>query len=186
MDVIISVGVLLALLAGAVALGLELGKPVHRAVRERIAIEASEDSYIKNGSDIIWYSDDKSTQKAAVYGQSGDGNFGGDVTAGGWITISAQTAFSVVNALPITPTGTYMPLTSATAVTCSTTTCIADGTPAGQLLLLENQNASSIIGIDATGANVECGATDVTLGPTDMLLLVWNATDWICLSNRDN
>lgn len=110
----------------------------------------------------------------------------GDTTVADDLRIAAQTAFSLVADLPITPTGTYLPLTSAAAVTCSTTLCVVSGTVAGELLILENQNASDAIIIDGTGANVECGSSDITLGATDNLTLLWNGTDWLCISNRDN
>lgn len=47
-------------------------QPEARSVRERIAIEASEDSYIKYGSDLYFYSDNKSTQKLQIEGSTGN------------------------------------------------------------------------------------------------------------------
>lgn len=112
-------------------------------------------------------------------------NVDGTATMGEWLNIGAQTAISVTAGAVITPTGTYQPLTSAAAVTCDTTTCIFTGTTAGDLLLLENQNASDTITIDGTGGTVECKA-DVVLGAGDTLLLFWDGADWQCISNYDN
>ena len=85
----------------------------------------------------------------------------------------------------ITPTGTLQPLTSASGVTTSTSTAIANGTTAGDVLILRNANASDTITIDGTGGNVEC-KTDKVLGAQDTLTLIWNGSDWVCLSLSDN
>jgi len=85
----------------------------------------------------------------------------------------------------ITPTGTYQVITSTAAVTTSTTTAIANGGETGDLLILRNANASNAITIDGTGGNVEC-KSDVALGAGDTLLLIWNGSDWNCLSSYDN
>jgi hypothetical protein len=108
----------------------------------------------------------------------------GDTTVAADLTVSPVTAISVTAGAIITPTGIYQPLTSAAAVTTSTTTPIAAGTT-GQLLLLENQNASDVITIDGTGGTVECKA-NVALGAGDTLLLIYDGADWQCLSSYDN
>jgi hypothetical protein len=113
-----------------------------------------------------------------------------DVAAGdvflsnGWVNLAANT-FIVTDTLPITPTGTFMSLSSTTAAACSTSNCIEDGTTVGDLLILQNTNASDAITIDGTGGNVECKA-DVILGAQDTLWLMWNGDDWICLATYDN
>ncbi|MBM4467440.1 MAG: hypothetical protein FJ014_18105 [Chloroflexi bacterium] len=67
---LIGLAVVLALVAVAVFVaGCE--RPEVQAVRERACIYAKCDSYIALGADILWYSDDRSTLKAAVYGDSG-------------------------------------------------------------------------------------------------------------------
>ena len=115
----------------------------------------------------------------------------GDVTAsalvdvGTWLNLTAATTISVTAGAIITPAGTYQPLTSGSAVTCSTSSCIADGTRTGDLLVLINNNASDVITIDGTGANVEL-KTDVALGAGDTITLIWAGSDWYGLSNRDN
>ena len=108
----------------------------------------------------------------------------GDLTLAADVVVSPVTAISLTAGAIITPTGIYQPLTSAAAVTCSTTTCIAAGAT-GQLLILENQNASDAITIDGTGGTVECKA-DAVLAAGDTLTLIFDGTDWICLSGYDN
>lgn len=113
------------------------------------------------------------------------GDVTGDLTNSTFLNLTAQTAISVTAAGTITPTGTYQPLTSGSAVTTSTSAAVSDGSVTGALLLLENQNAADVIIVDGTGGNVECKA-DVALGAGDTLLLIWNGTDWYCLSGYDN
>lgn len=115
----------------------------------------------------------------------GSATFVGLADVGTYVNLSAQTAISVTADAIITPTGTYQVLESAGAVTCNTTTCIWDGTRVGDLLILRNSNAANAITIDGTGANVECKA-NVALGAGDTLILIWNGSDWNCLSGYDN
>lgn len=67
------------------------------AARERIAIDAREDSYVYNGADIVWYSDNHSTQKMSIDGATGnlDGegtaNFAGAVTLQSSLTVPTDT-----------------------------------------------------------------------------------------------
>lgn len=96
-----------------------------------------------------------------------------------------QTAEVVSGGSTIVPTGTWQPISSTGVVTCSTSTCITAGTQDGQLLILQNVNASDTITIDGTGGNVEC-KSDVVLGTFDTLTLVWNGADWYCISYYDN
>lgn len=138
-----------------------------------------------NGSDIIVYSDAGSSQTLSLDGATGDINSEGDLNLADWMTIEVQTAISVTAGAIITPTGTYQPLTSAAAVTTSTSAAIQNGTTDGQLLILRNDNAADTITIDGTGGNVECKA-DVVLGAEDTLTLIWNSADWVCLSGYDN
>jgi len=107
-----------------------------------------------------------------------------DLSVTDWLQIDAQTAISVTAGAIITPTGTYQPLESASAVTCSTSTCVADGATAGDLLILINTNASDAITIDGTGANVEC-ASDIAMAAGETITLLWDGTDWQCLANFD-
>lgn len=108
----------------------------------------------------------------------------GDTTCAADIVASPVTAISLTAGAVITPTGTYQPLTSAAHYTTSTTTPIWPGTT-GQLLILENRNASTAITIDGTGGTVDCKA-DIVLQAADTLLLIYDGAKWQCLSNYDN
>jgi hypothetical protein len=55
----------------ALALGLAACQGEERAVRERIAIDARSDSYFYNGADLIFYSDDHSTDTITLDGGEG-------------------------------------------------------------------------------------------------------------------
>jgi len=114
-----------------------------------------------------------------------DLNAGSTVDVGTWLNFSAQTTLAIGADETITPTGTYQVITSTEAITCDTTTCIADGGETGDVLILRNGNAADAITIDGTGANVECKA-NVALGASDTLMLIWNGSDWNCLANYDN
>lgn len=105
----------------------------------------------------------------------------GDLTADDWLILTPSTVISVTSGGIITPTGTLQGLTSASAVTTSTSTAIANGTTSGQLLILFNKNASDAITIDGAGANVECGGNQA-IGATDTLVLHWQTDDWECVA----
>ena len=71
--------VLLALLVVLVGVG----------ARERIALNASEDSWINYGADIIWYSDYLSTETATIEGSAGNASFDGTLNADGAATLNS-------------------------------------------------------------------------------------------------
>ncbi len=100
------------------------------------------------------------------------------------VIMGAQTTFSVVQGVPITPTGMYQPLTSS-PVSPDLTSDIAAGTTIGEMLVLHNINATRIITVDGTGGTVECKA-NISLAAQDTLMLFWNGADWVCLSSFDN
>lgn len=125
------------------------------------------------------------TSNFTVSGSTGAAATASSMGIGTWVKLGSQSAISVTAGMTITPTGTYQSLTSDGAKTCSTTTCIANGTTAGDLLILRNANASDVITIDGTGGNVEC-KTDKALGAQDTLTLIWNGSDWVCLALSDN
>jgi hypothetical protein len=110
---------------------------------------------------------------------------GAQLDINNWLNWSARPSVTMAAGSTITPGGTYQQLTSASAVSTSTSTAIANGAEAGDLLLLRNANAVDAITVDGTGANVEC-KTDKALGPGDTLMLIWNGADWNCLSLADN
>jgi len=113
------------------------------------------------------------------------GALSGKLTLATWLNVTSQTPVVVSAGSTITATGTLQPLTSTGVVAGSTSNAIANGTTAGDLLILRNANASDAITIDGTGANVEC-KTDKALGAQDTLTLMWNGSDWVCLSLSDN
>lgn len=126
------------------------------------------------------------TSSGGLSSGAGDLSTGtGQLDVGAWVNLSAGTAISVTAGAIITPTVTFQPLTSGSAVTTSTTTAIANGSEVGNLLILINNNASDTITIDGTGANVEC-KTDKVLGAKDTLTLIWGTADWYCLALHDN
>lgn len=108
-----------------------------------------------------------------------------DLVVGDWAILTPSTTLTITAGGIITPTGTYQPISSSTAVTTSTTTAVADGAATGSFLVFRNANASNAIIIDGAGANVECGG-NVTLGANDTLSLIWNGSDWVCIALRDN
>jgi len=99
--------------------------------------------------------------------------------------LGAQTSFSVTTGIPITPTGRYQPIVSIAQIAAGGTSDIAAGTTVGEMLMLHNINATQIITVDGTGLSVEC-KTDIVLRGGDILTLIWNGTDWNCVSNYDN
>jgi len=103
---------------------------------------------------------------------------------GGFTTAAEQTAEVVTSGSTIVATGTYQPITSATALTTSATTAIADGVVNGQILVLVNENASDAITIK-NGANTHLTA-DVALGNDDTLTLMWDGADWLEIATSDN
>jgi hypothetical protein len=108
-----------------------------------------------------------------------------DIDVGTWFNLSAQSIVTITAGESITPTGTYQPIGSASAVTTSTSIPIVAGSEIGDLLVLRNVNGSNAITVDGTGGNVECKA-NVAIGASDTLFLVWTGSAWHCLSSYDN
>ena len=98
--------VLMAVLAIAAVGGwfLPIEAPEERAVRERIAIDARDDSYFHSGADVYVYSDDHSTQKLHIDGATGNldvegtGNFAGAVVLQDNLTIAGTASFGCTTA----------------------------------------------------------------------------------------
>jgi len=136
-----------------------------QAVRERIAIDSSSDSYVYNGADIIGYSDDHTTKSFVI---------------SEFVALAEGDVVVVTAAGTITPLGSFQPITSATAITNSV---IADGALTGQLLILTNENASDAIAILESGSNLAAGG-DITLdgGTDDAVMLLWTGDEWIKVS----
>jgi hypothetical protein len=101
-----------------------------------------------------------------------------------FVGAAEQTPLVLTEGGTITPTGTYQPITSATAITTSATTAIANGVKNGQLLILVNENASDAI-IVKDSANTHLSG-DLTLGNDDTLMLIWDGADWLEIGTSNN
>jgi cytoskeletal protein CcmA (bactofilin family) len=108
----------------------------------------------------------------------------GNVSIEDYVRVIQESALTVCEGCPITSTATYMQITAAGAVTTSTTTAVVSGTYTGEVLWLVNVGAQNIIVDD--GGNTDLGGSNITLGGTDVLALIWNGTDWLRLWNTDN
>lgn len=100
---------------------------------------------------------------------------GGQVSVGTWGQLTAQSVFTVTDGVPLTPTGTYQPLSAAGTVTPS---LVVSGTAAGQLLVLENTANQNVVLVDDAAHNLNLTG-DVTLGQYDLMTLIWNGADWM-------
>lgn len=88
-----ALAVVLVVVAAGVWVRSDVAKQVQvgvAAIRERIAIDTSDDSYIWNGADVIVYSDNHSTQKIRLIGESGDIDATGVITADGGLVITGN------------------------------------------------------------------------------------------------
>jgi len=117
---------------------------------------------------------------------SGGANIvGGALIASGGIRLTAQ-AETVTATWVLTPTASYIVMTSSAEYTSSTTTPIITTTAtAGDVVILRNGNASDALNIDGVGGTVECKA-NVAIGASDTLTLIFNGSDWNCVSSYDN
>lgn len=116
------------------------------------------------------------------------GTFGKSTTymqVGTFLEPKQATTVAVGAGATITPLGTNQPITSTAGVTTSTSTAIANGATAGDIVILRNANASDTITVDGTGGNVEC-KTDKVLGAQDTLMLMWNGSDWVCIGGHSD
>lgn len=135
-----------------------------------------ETTFVDSAGDDMTVGDDLTvTDDAAVSGV---------LNVGEYIIYSEQSAVTVTEGEPITPTGTYQPISSAAAVTTSTTCAVYSGTVNGQVVFLVNENASDEIVID-DGANTDIGG-NVTLGAGDILKLIWDGANWLGLGTANN
>ena len=80
-------------------LGLMVGcqKETAQPVQEKACIYAKCDSYVANGADILFYSDDRSTLKAAVYGDSGKVYTAGNIEFEGATADAYETTLTVTD-----------------------------------------------------------------------------------------
>lgn len=167
------------------------------ALRERIGIDSPVDSYIFNGSDIIWYSDAHNNETARVEGVTGNITNDGDITVGddlvvtddatiGGNVILTSATQAITAGTSIVPSAAYLVLTSTGEYTTSATAAITTtGILTGQLLIIRNGNASDVIHIDGTGGTVECKA-NLDLGASDTEMFIFNGSDWNCVPHDNS
>ncbi len=108
----------------------------------------------------------------------------GVVQIGGFTALSEGAVVEATAAGTITPLASFQPITSSAAITDAV---IADGSVAGQLLVITNENAADDITILESGSNLVAGG-DITLtgGAYDAVTLLWDGTQWVRLSFEDN
>lgn len=138
-----------------------------------------------DAQNVACYREQGGAKTVAASGCEYEFRSGSTLDMGGALVL-AQQSETVTAGWSLTPTSPYVVLSSSAAVTSSTSTGIVTTTAtAGQLLILRNGNASNAIVVDGTGGTVECKA-NVSLGAGDTLTLVFNGTDWNCVSSYDN
>jgi len=108
----------------------------------------------------------------------------GVVQVGGFLALTRGSVVEVSYGSTITPTASFQPITSTVAITNAV---IADGTVAGQIVILSNENAADDITILESGSNLAAGG-DITLngGDYDLVALVWDGSRWIRLAYSGN
>jgi len=114
----------------------------------------------------------------------------GTARVDGHTTIGALFALARVVVAPaggstLTPTSSYVVLNPAASVTLNATTAIANGSTAGDVLILEGTDDSQTVTIN-DGANTNLAAASRTLGNDDTLMLLWNGSSWIEISFSNN
>lgn len=95
----------------------------------------------------------------------------------------AQSVLAPVSSTTITPPSGYVLLQPTSNITLSSSSAIANGSRAGQLLML--QGSSSFTSTVPDNANTRLGAARA-LGTNDILQLIWNGAAWVEISYSDN
>lgn len=157
-----------ALLAIAAVFGwfLPVEVPEERAIRERIAFDARDDSYLYQGADLYMYSDDHSSQVLHIDGATGNIDTEGTITASAWITdgllyidggiVAASGAITFTDPVLISNT-----LTVGEDGTSFDVTLYSD-TAGDYLLWDQSEEALTIIGTNGQDAlNIEDGNVDI-------------------------
>lgn len=143
------------------------------AFRMLAAFSAGDDSFVRDGKDIIWYSDNLSSETARVDGATGNFTTDGGVDVGTDLNLTPATAITVTDGTVITPTGTYQPLIGSGTVTAATVA--TGGAATGDLVVFIN-TATDVINIADSG-NVSLSAA-AALGQYDTLTLLFDGTAW--------
>lgn len=108
----------------------------------------------------------------------------GDVIVNGYSVYAEAGSLTLTADGTLTPTASYQPVDSGSAVTLNGTTAIADGDQVGQVVCVVNENASDTITISDT-ANTNLSSAAV-LGNDDTLCVLWDGADWIEIAQVDN
>lgn len=106
------------------------------------------------------------------------------VTLGSFLSL-ARTTIAPVAGDTLAPTGSYLLLDPAGAVTLSGVTAIASGARVGDVLVLQGNSDANTVTVP-NGANTRLAATTRVLGANDMLVLMWAGVAWTELSFADN
>lgn len=138
------------------------------------AFNAGDDSYVRNGKDIIWYSDSLSTETARIEGAVGEASFYG-------LRLTPSTAITVVNGTVITPLGGYQPMNGSGTITAAT---VATASAAiGDVVILVNRTATTINIADSGKVKLSAAAA---IGQYDTLTLLYTYPYWLEIARSNN
>lgn len=115
---------------------------------------------------------------------TGTSGFAGSVSIGDVLTLAQESRTSLAAGATLAADASHQLVAGGSGpVTLSGAAAVANGTTAGQILLLVGSSDANGVTI-SHGANVllSGGAASRTLGLNDTLLLLWNGADWIELS----
>jgi len=138
------------------------------------AFNAGDHSLVRNGKDIIWYSDSLSIETARVEGAAGEASFYG-------LRLTPSTAITVTNGTAITPLGAYQPLNGSGTITAATVATTS--ATAGDVVALTNQTNTTINIADSGNVKLSAAAA---IGQYDTLTLLFNGTYWLEVARSNN
>ncbi len=85
----------------------------------------------------------------------------------------------------IQPYTSYIKVSSTSDVILSVTSSIGNGSVIGQVIMIQNSSTFNITVKNSANTKLG-GSADKILGANDMLMLIWDGTDWIQYSYSDN
>lgn len=108
----------------------------------------------------------------------------GVVQIGGFLALTEGAVQVMTYGCTLTPVASFQPITSTAAIT---NVVIANGTVAGQIVVISNENAADDITILESGSQLAAGG-DILLdgGNWDLVTLLWDGARWIRWSFGDN
>lgn len=87
----------------------------------------------------------------------------------------------------ISPSKTYVKVTaSGGSVTSDLTTAISNGTDEGQLIIIDNRDASNSITLKNNSNTELPNSVDYTLNPKGVIQLIWTGSKWRCIGSSTN